>query len=370
MNSCFIAPLPVSIQPPTNASSKTGWSSSCTSSVSRDANGSKPQPAQPEKSQTLSRRSLLYLAATAAVSNLLPSSHIRGVQAEALKSEIDYVFDAQSGSFIPPSALDGLLQRDSKSLFDRCIVAGEVHNNERTHEVQLAVIDSARRIRDERPLTVGFEQFYRSHTKHLNAYVNGDISLDTMLERTDWANTWGFDSELYKPIFEYCRAYRIPMCGLNMPSSVASVVGRLGLSGLPENWKQFMPDDMDFSNHDHYNHFVKLVRKSHNVGHSPEADAQLQRYYEVQVLWEEWMSQSVAHSLKMDPNFRMVALMGSGHVEGRFGFPDRLQRRCNERPYTIVPRLVEWTDDNGYAMPKIASPDVGVADLLWYTRAI
>lgn len=262
--------------------------------------------------------------------------------------------------------MDALLRRDQGSTFDRCIVAGEIHDNMRTHDAQLSVIDSARRMDDGRQLVVGFEQFYRMHNFLLDAYLKGDISIDSLLRRTDWETTWGYDTALYVPIFEYCRNYQIPMRGLNVSQLFTSAVKEYGIQHLPEKLNPFLPDNMDFENRAHYDHFVSLLSAG-NV-HLSMQKAVIDRYYEVQVFWEEWMSQSVALTLQNSPDTRMVALIGSGHVEGRYGFPDRIEKRCNERPYTIVPRPVQWTRDDGIYLPNISKPEENIADLIWYTR--
>ncbi|KAI0565656.1 heme-binding uptake Tiki ChaN [Gracilaria domingensis] len=281
-------------------------------------------------------------------------------------ADSDFVFDAKSGSFVPPSAIHNLLIRDRGSQFDRCIVAGEIHDNMKTHAAQLAIIDSARRLSDGKQLVVGFEQFYRTHNHLLDLYVKGLLSVNSLLQVTDWEHTWGMDPKLYIPIFEYCRIYEIPMIGLNIPRQFVFHVSQLGLDGLPEELKEFLPLNMDFSNREHYKHFVELIQEGH--GDHVLSKAVLDRYYEIQVLWEEWMSQSVAQSLQSRPDTRMVALIGSGHVEGRYGFPDRIEKRCSERPYTIVPRPVAWQRDEGYSLPQIPGPERNIADLVWYTR--
>lgn len=359
MSTCFLHPFSIG-RLSTNESNKTKCSNLFKASVT-------PESKQNDNGlPRISRRSILGTAAGVALSALLPES--KNI-ARSEPIEIDYLYDALSGSFVPPSRLDGLFRRDAGSLFDRYIVAAEVHNNKRTHDVQLAVIDSARRIRDNRQLIVGFEQFYPSHNVHLDAYVYGDISLTDMLQRTDWDNTWGFDADLYTPIFEYCKKHHILMRGLNIPFGVASQVGRVGLDGLPDRIKKHLPE-MDFSNKQHYDHFVRLVSQSHFLGEGDEAKLTLQRYYQVQVLWEEWMSHAAASFIQKNPEARFVFAIGSGHVERRFGFPDRLQKRVNERPYTVVPKPVSWVFEDGYITPDISRPEVGIADVVWYTREI
>lgn len=287
----------------------------------------------------------------------------------------DRVYDARSGSFVPVSAVGALLRRDVGRTFDRCIVAGEIHDNLCTHAAQLAVIQHARQLPDAMPLTVGFEQFHRVHDPVLAAFVQGRLGLSAMLERTRWhTTTWGFDHKLYTPIFEYCRLHRIPMVGLNVPFEFVRQVGAYGFDGIADELKQFLPDNMDLHNKEHYRHFIKLMGwdgpgvATSNIHGGPGLQLSVERYYQAQVLWEEWMSQSVAMSLSQRPGTRMVALIGSGHVEGRYGLPDRIERRCNQRPYTIVPRPVSWVSDNGLSMPDILRPETDIADLVWYTR--
>lgn len=284
----------------------------------------------------------------------------------------DRLYDAKSGSFVPAGSVGQLLRRDLGKAYNRCIVAGEVHDNICTHQAQLAVIDSARQLPDQLPLTVGLEMFYRHHNPILREYVQKRITLEEMLWMVDWQKTWGFDFKLYAPIFEYCRSHDIPMFGLNVPFEIVQMVGAYGLDGIPDKIKRILPDNIDTENRDHFEHFMRLMGWDGGStlslhGHSADEES-ITRYYEAQVLWEEWMSQSVAISLNQYPETRMVALIGAGHVEGRFGFPDRIEKRCNQRPYTIVPKPVSWDAGNGVPMPNITSPERGIADLVWYTR--
>lgn len=245
-----------------------------------------------------------------------------------------------------------------------------MHDNICTHAAQLAVIDEARSLPDGMPLTVGFEQFYRMHDVYLDQYVNGKLSLKGLLKKTHWDSTWGFDPKLYVPIFQYCRVHRLPMVGLNVPYAFVREVGHVGFDGLPEELKNYLPDNMDLQNKDHYRHFMRLMGAGDTHGQLVAHSDAFDRYYQAQVLWEEWMSQSVAMSLRKRPGTRMVALIGTGHVEGRYGFPDRIEKRCDQRPYTIVPRPVPWRSDNGLSMPDISEPEQNVADLIWYTKRV
>lgn len=235
-----------------------------------------------------------------------------------------------------------------------------------SHAAQLKLIDRARCIDDGRQLVIGFEQFYRSHNVYLEQYIKRKISLEALLAATKWDETWGFESRLYEPIFEYCRYHKIPMVGLNVPTQLIRLVALNGIDALPNELKQYLPRNMDMDNKLHFRHFVRLLADS---GHLDAMDMRrLLRMYEAQVLWEEWMSESIALVLNAMPDSRVVALVGNAHVEERSAFPDRIERRSNERPYTVVPRPVLWTLEQGHAMPGIDRPERHTADVIWYTR--
>lgn len=331
---------------------------------------------QKQQQAALSRRSALQLAAAAAALTALPSAGIASPSASHAppsQADIEYVFDGKSGSFLPPSEVPSMMRRGAGRRFDKAIVVGETHSDARTHDVQLRIIESAHAL-DDRRLVLGFEQFYPRHNAALNDFRLGRTSLQTMLERTDWQNTWGFQAALYEPIFQYCQTHAIPMFGLNVPAEVTHFVRDFGLAELPEPVRDaFVPDGMDLNNAAHFERFRQRMTAVGHFKHSTAADDAavadvIARYYQVQVLWEEYMSYSASTILAAAPDTRLVTLIGSGHVEARLGFPDRLEKRINERPFTVVPKPVSWSTDDGYTTPDIAGPEPDLADLVWYCR--
>lgn len=316
----------------------------------------------------MSRRQLLAVTSAIGLAELGPR---RGRSAAAAVRDIDVLFDTKSGSLVPASAINTLLARDVGSTFDRCVVAGEIHDHPLTHAAQFATINAARRLKDGRPLTVGFEMFYRQHTPILEKYVAGHISTARMLKDTKFASTWGYDPKLYLRIFQYCRLHQIPMVGLNVPGPLVSFVSHYGLSALNSELRAFLPEDVDTSNAEHFKHFKQLMDisgHSSDVSKDKEAESSLWKWYEAQCVWDEYMSSSVAMSLEARPESRMIALIGTGHVEGRTGIPDRIEKRSSERPFTIVPRAVTWNSNEGHSMPDIQQPETHTANVVWYLK--
>lgn len=314
----------------------------------------------------LNRRTFLASAATAL------SASIPGISAASANTlwnprAHNVLYDSSSGSFIPASSLGPLLDRYCGSLYDRCIIVGEIHDHVRTHAAQLNVLQTAKNMDDGRPLIVGFEQFYRAHTPFLQDYVRGDISLSKLLSLTQWNSTWGYPVDLYAPLFQWCRVNNVQMVGLNVPRKFVSFVSEFGLTGLSPELKAFLPPNMDVENSDHFSQFLRLLGMS---GHAPSENMRstVRRWFEAQVTWDEYMAESVRQSCEKHPDARFVALIGSGHVEERLGFPNRIEKRLEERPLTIVPREVRWISEAGFPMPDIDQPERNLADIVWYTN--
>ena len=72
----------------------------------------------------------------------------------------------------------------------------------------------------------------------------------------------------------------------------------------------------------------------------------------VQCVWDEIMAESVAADLG---NKRIIVLAGNGHIQYKYGVPDRTFRRTGISFRTIYPTPV------GEAV------ELGVADYIWIT---
>ena len=86
---------------------------------------------------------------------------------------------------------------------------------------------------------------------------------------------------------------------------------------------------------------------------SSTTSSDVQRMYESQSLWDEYMAQSCANFLEKDTKKKtLIVMAGIAHVKGRVSIPDRLQKRLKgsenaaQRPFVIVPESTNW-DDQG-----------------------
>ena len=179
---------------------------------------------------------------------------------------------------------------------------------------------------------------------------------------------------------------------------ILKAVSRSGLEGLRPELRQLLPD-VDLSNREHRRRFSEAIR---GVGgnadpslagsgmrvvspvaaeddqlHSPMDPADFEHMYEAMTLWDEFMASSIAGYVRTEPKQgagpfggtslgteRMVVLVGSSHVRGRVGIPDRFSKRTKLDTFTMVP--ASWTSAGRPAgSEKLPASE---ADWVLYTR--
>lgn len=328
------------------------------------------------------------------------------------------LYDCRTGTFMPASPqkyLSVALENDAatSSTAPRVFFAGEEHTQELHHTVQLDMIKAVDEI-DEAPTYIGLEMCYRQHQRALDAFVYGDASrgggdLDLLAQRTNWLRSWGYPIELYTPILSFARERRLRLCGLNAPYAVVDAVSRVGLEGLPAELRHKLPE-VDLTNSEHRRRFVEAIGGSVDAdgqiapptsggAHGPMTSEEVQHSYEAMALWDDFMASSIAGYLSSPKpvvigdgagdsagdgadgagNYnsvgdrramkRMVVLVGSSHVRGRVGLPDRYTRRAKLPTFTMVSLSVPWNSVANKPILADAPLEASEADWVLYTKA-
>jgi len=149
---------------------------------------------------------------------------------------------AAVGSWLDPATaeriatnqlLAGLAQRP-------VVLLGEVHDNVEHHRWQLYTLAALHG--QESDMILGFESFPRRVQPTLDQWVNGELEVGAFLEAVDWSTVWGFDPDLYLPLFEFARQNRIPMIALNVDRGLVSRVRREGWAAIPADEKAGLSD--------------------------------------------------------------------------------------------------------------------------------
>ncbi|HEX7128267.1 MAG TPA: ChaN family lipoprotein [Thermodesulfobacteriota bacterium] len=242
----------------------------------------------------------------------------------------------------------------------RVVYVGETHDSPQDHAVQLAVLRGLA-ARAPGRLVLGLEMLRRSDQAKADAFVRGEI--DEAAFREVWAESWG-EWEPYAGIVRFAREAGIRLLALNAEADLVRAVRRHGVDGLPPELAGRLPEmRLDDPYHRAY---LQAVFAAHGPG-----SARFDRFYEVQVLWDETMADTAARALERGGDrVQLVVLAGGGHVRFGFGIPRRLFRRL-PAPYAIVlPVHVQVSDAKRGRRMDATLPEVPLpaGDFYWAVR--
>lgn len=226
---------------------------------------------------------------------------------------------------------------------------GETHDSLADHNAQLAILQALHR--RGRPLAIALEMIQRPYQAVLDAYIAGEITEMQLLVQTEYAQRWGFSWSLYAPIFRFAKEHRIPLIALNTPTEITRKVARSGLQSLEAQDFQYIPPlaEIDLSSTRYRDRLGAIFRTVHE-GRSHSANIEF--FYQAQVLWDETMAAAIAQYHQQHPERLIVVLAGRGHLYFGDGIPQRVQRRLPyQRRQAIV--LLNPTPEEK-ATPKIA----------------
>src|ERR1700724_753772 len=204
----------------------------------------------------------------------------------------------------------------------RVVFIGETHDRYDNHLNQLEII---RRLHEVDPnISIGVEYFQQPFQKQVDAYIDGKIQENDFLRSTEYYQRWGYDYRLYAPIFRYAREQHIPVRALNVPTALVSTVAKVGIAGLSEKQRAYLPQDIEPADEN----YKKRLRNAFEAHPALKPDA-FDHFVEAQLVWDEGMAESAAAYLNANKSRRLVILAGSGHVAFGSGIPKRMERRTN-----------------------------------------
>ncbi len=242
------------------------------------------------------------------------------------------------------------------------VYVGETHDNVFDHQIELFAL---RKLVARRPgkVTLGLEMLRRPFQAGVDAYLDGTMDEKTFV-RTVWSRSWGPNSwPYYRDILRFARDNGVPVLALNAAADLKDAVRDDGFDGLPPDLAARVPE---IDEGDPYHRaFIRAMFDGHAAGTD-----MVDRFYRVQVLWDETMADTAARHLERvadDPDQRLLVFAGGNHVRYGFGVPRRVFRRV-PLPYTILaPYTVEMHEDKKDRLMDVDLPELPLpaADVYW-----
>ncbi len=206
------------------------------------------------------------------------------------------------------------------------IMLGETHTSAEHHMWQLHVLSAL--YWQNQNMVIGFESFNRTQQPILDRWTSGELSKEKFLELTRWDEVWGYDSELYMPLFHFARMHRIPMVALNVERSLLQKISRHGWEAIPKEQRRGISTPRPPSKS--YTQSLTNTFALHNKFGTKNATLKkndknkLSNFIEAQTVWDRAMAEAIAQARSADGKPLVVAIVGSGHVKYGYGIPHQL----------------------------------------------
>jgi uncharacterized iron-regulated protein len=238
------------------------------------------------------------------------------------------------------------------------VVVGESHDNTWDHEIQSRVYGALLKRRDA-SVALGMEMFQRPFQSALDAYIDGEIDEQTMLDRAEWSTRWGMATESYAALWRRARNTGSPLVALNARRELSKRVADVGLDALDPALRQELPEQMDLTMEGHRD----LVRKAFGA-HGPPSEEAFERFYQAQVVWDETMAHTAYSFMRSNPDVAsMVILCGRFHAYPAFGIPPRIERRAGgDVAATLLP-ISKDAPEAKYSLGELRERQI--ADFVW-----
>ena len=221
-------------------------------------------------------------------------------------------------------------------LFDRLarhrfVVVGERHDDKWHPRIQARTLEAMAERSEE--VALGMEMFQRPFQPSLDAYVAGEIDEAEMLQKTEYDSRWGFEKDLYRPLWRLAREQGFPIVALNARRELSRKISQVGLEGLSDEERADIPE-LDLE-HEAHRAYVRQAFEQHDMQMSHE---RFDRFYSAQVLWDETMADTSVEFVRAHPQVdTMVIVAGGAHAHRGFGIPPRIERRLDTDVVTLQP---------------------------------
>jgi hypothetical protein len=236
---------------------------------------------------------------------------------------------AAAGGFAPRPAGQIL----AELVRQQAVLLGETHEDPEHHRWQLHTIAALHALRPE--MVLGFEMFPRRVQPILDEWVAGRLTDTEFLTRVEWQQVWGYDPQLYLPIFQFARMHRVPMLALNVERRMVGRVGEIGWAAVPVSEREGVTDPApagrDYTMRLYQSYLDHELPGGHQAaarkppGAAELADVKFQRFVEAMQAWDRAMAERIAGQVRRDHSPLVVAIMGSGHLRDGHGVPLQLR---------------------------------------------
>jgi uncharacterized iron-regulated protein len=210
----------------------------------------------------------------------------------------------------------------------RVILLTEMHDRPDHHRWQLQALVALHAA--EPDMAIGFEMFPRDAQAALDRWVAGELDEVQFLRQAQWWRHWGFDPDLYLPLFHFARINGVEMRALNLERSIVARVAGEGLAAVPSDERGGVGDPAPLSS-GYLDRLLEAYREHLPEGERAEVDRDdrgFQHFTEAQALRDRAMAEALRAALtpraEAPARRQVIAILGRGHADHGHGVPGQL----------------------------------------------
>ncbi len=207
------------------------------------------------------------------------------------------------------------------------IYLGETHDSFADHLLQLRIVQALQK--KGLDIAIAMEMFPTESQAVLDEYLLEDTLMTEVdfLRASRWFEVWRYDWRLFRPIFNFCRQFKIPIYGINIDREIVKTVFASGNTDTLSNEQlDAIASDKDLAI-DGYVERLQLVHGFH--ADSPHGKKGIAGFVQSQAIWDESMAENIFEILKSNPLKTVVVIAGAQHTRKDSGIPPRLLRRLD-----------------------------------------
>jgi hypothetical protein len=198
--------------------------------------------------------------------------------------------------------------------------------------------------------------FPRSSQAALDRWVAGEIDEREFLAASGWNTVWGFPVDLYAPLFRFARRNRVPMVALNVNRALVSRIASEGWETVPLAEREGVSTPAPPA--PEYERQLTEVYEEHRDEKDAADPAALRGFISAQLAWDRAFAEPIHQALQNRPDATVVGIIGSGHLEHRYGVSHQLAALGTDDVAVLLPWDSERSCDE--LTPDIADAVFGL----------
>ena len=236
------------------------------------------------------------------------------------------------------------------------VYVGESHDQIKDHMAQLKALEFLYLANGEN-VAVGFEMLNFTLQPILDDYAKGNISEEEFLKKANWEKEWGFDFNLYKPLFDFIREKKLKALALNLPKKIVGKIARVGLENLSPQERKLLPENIHISTDERYLDFLKA-----SFEEGPMSGMfKWENYLASMSAWNEVMGSKMADFLNKNEKYSGLVIAGNGHIIYNAGIPFSVKTRTKNLKHSSF-----YTADAPTCPKKPDKEFFEYADFIWF----